>query len=223
MKRIPKKKAPITQRINRILSLAGLASRRKADELIKRGRVMLNGRVVREPGSRAVWGMDSIKVDGEEIPEPFERIYLMLNKPFGYISSLSDPSGRRIVSDLLKNVEKRVYPVGRLDFDSLGLLLFTNDGEWAYRLTHPKYRVPKTYKVTLDGNVSVEALNALRKGIMLDDGFSGPSKTTLIQKDGRKSLIRITITSGRSRLLRRMMEAVGYKAVHLVRTGFGTL
>ena len=184
---------------------------------------MLNGRVVREPGSRAVWGMDSIKVDGEEIPEPFERIYLMLNKPFGYISSLSDPSGRRIVSDLLKNVEKRVYPVGRLDFDSLGLLLFTNDGEWAYRLTHPKYRVPKTYKVTLDGNVSVEALNALRKGIMLDDGFSGPSKTTLIQKDGRKSLIRITITSGRSRLLRRMMEAVGYKAVHLVRTGFGTL
>ena len=218
-----KKEIPITVRINRILSLAGLTSRRKADELIKRGRVMLNGSVVREPGSKAVWGMDSIKVDGEEIPKPFERIYLMLNKPFGYISSLSDPSGRPIVSDLLKNVEKRVYPVGRLDFDSLGLLLFTNDGEWAYRLTHPKYHVPKTYKVTLDGIISVDALNALKKGIQLEDGFSGPSKTTLLRNDGGKSLIRITVTSGKSRLVRRMMEAVGPRVVHLVRTGFGSL
>ena len=128
--------------------MAGLASRRKADELIKAGRIRLNGRVLREPGARAVWGVDSIKVDGEEIPGPFERVYLMLNKPFGYICALSDPAERPIVSDLLRDIRERVYPVGRLDFDTLGLLLLTNDGEWTHRLTHPRYHVPRTYKLT---------------------------------------------------------------------------
>ena len=184
---------------------------------------MVNGRIIREPGSSAVWGTDSICVEGQEIPEPFDRIYLMLNKPFGYISALSDPAGRPVVSDLLKKLKQRVYPVGRLDFDSLGLLLFTNDGEWAFRLTHPRYHVPKTYKVTLEGRISDDALNYLQKGIQLEDGFSGPSKITPLHKDGRKSVIRITITRGRSRIVRRMMEAVGYRVVHLMRTGFGIL
>jgi len=201
--------------------LAGLASRRKADEFIISGRVSLNGRIVRELGGQAVWGMDSIMLDGQEIPAPSERVYLMLNKPFGYISSLSDPEGRPVVSDLLKNVGERVYPVGRLDFDSLGLLLLTNDGEWAHRLTHPRYHVPKTYKITLEGTISNEALSALTKGIQLEDGFSGPSKTTLLRQNAGKSLIRMTITRGRSRLIRRMTETVGHRAVHLVRTGFG--
>jgi 23S rRNA pseudouridine2605 synthase len=222
-KTIPKNKPPRAQRINRILSLAGLASRRGADEFIKSGRVMVNGRIVREVGSQAIWGMDSIQVDGHEIPEPFERIYLMLNKPFGYISALSDPAGRPIVTHLLKDVGERVYPVGRLDFDSLGLLLFTNDGEWAHRLTHPKYHVTKTYKVTVEGKISGEALNSLRKGVRLEDGPTGPSKTTFLQQDGRKSLIRMTITTGKSRLVRRMLEAVGYRVVHLIRTGFGVI
>ncbi|MDY7038151.1 MAG: pseudouridine synthase [Thermodesulfobacteriota bacterium] len=212
-----------TQRINRILSLAGLASRRKADDFIRAGRVMLNGRVVKEPGGRAVWGQDSIKVDGQEIPGPFERVYLMLNKPFGYICSLSDPSGRPIVGDLLKDVTQRVYPVGRLDFDSLGLLLLTNDGEWAHHLSHPRYHAPRTYKVTLDGKISDEAVDLLKKGIPLEDGFSGSSKTTLLWQSESKSLIRMTITSGRSRIVRRMVAAVGYRVVHLVRTGFGVL
>jgi len=219
----PKDELPRPQRINRILSMAGLVSRRKADELIKSGRVSINGRVVREPGSRAVWGMDSIKVDGQEMRSPFERIYLMLNKPFGYICALSDPAGRPILSDLLKDVKERIYPVGRLDFDSLGLLLLTNDGEWAHRLTHPRYRVPRTYKVTLEGRITGEALNALRKGIRLEDGLTGPSKITLLQQDERKSVIRMTITIGRSRLVRRMLEAVGYRVIHLIRIGFGNL
>ncbi len=184
---------------------------------------MVNGRVVSEAGSQAIWGIDSIKLDGQEIPEPFERIYLMLNKPFGYISALSDPAGRPIVTHLLKDVGERVYPVGRLDFDSLGLLLFTNDGEWAYHLTHPKYHVPRTYKVTLEGKISREALDSLRKGIRLEDGLTGPSKITLLQQDKKRSVVRMTITVGKSRLVRRMFEAVGYGVVHLIRTGFGTI
>jgi 23S rRNA pseudouridine2605 synthase len=191
--------------------------------MIKAGRIRLNGVVIREPGIRALWGIDSIKVDGEEIPEPFERIYLMLNKPFGYMCTLSDPGKRPLVSDLLKGVKERVYPVGRLDFDSLGLLLLTNDGEWAHRLTHPRYHVPRTYKLTLEGKITDQALNRLKRGIPLDDGPTGPCKVTAIQQDEQKSIIRMTVTMGRPRMLRRMLDAVGYKVIHLIRTGFGSL
>ncbi len=218
-----KKKLPKKERINRILSLAGLASRRKADELIKAGRIRIDGLVIREPGTRALWGIDSIEVDGQEIPKPFKRVYLMLNKPFGYICALSDPAERPIVSDLLKDIKERVYPVGRLDFDTLGLLLLTNDGEWAHRLTHPRYHVPRTYKLTLEGKITDETLNRLRRGIRLEDGPTGPCKVTPIQQDEQKSIIRMTIIMGRSRMLRRMLDAVGYKVIHLIRTGFGSL
>ena len=183
----------------------------------------MNDRVILEPGTVAVWGSDSIKLDGREISGPSERIYLMLNKPFGYVCSLSDPAGRPIVSDLLKGVSQRVYPVGRLDFDSLGLLLLSNDGEWAHRLTHPRFHVPKTYKVTLDGALSDEAVKRLRAGVHLEDGFSGPAKITPLRQDQGRSLVRLTVTSGRKRLVRLMVEAVGYRALHLVRTGFGIL
>lgn len=213
------------QRLNRILSLAGVTSRRKADELIRSGRVMVNGRVAAELGMRAVWGSDSINVDGREIPKPLEleRVYLILNKPFGYISSLSDPRGRPVVIDLLMDVQERVYPVGRLDFDTIGLLLFTNDGEWAYRLTHPRYRVPKTYKATVDGRITDNAMSTLKRGVQLEDGPSGSSKVSLIARNERQSIVRITITQGKYRQVRRMFEAVGYRVVHLVRTGFANL
>ena len=211
------------QRINRILSSAGLASRRKTDEMILAGRIMLNGRIVRELGTLAIWGKDSIRFDGKEIPAPSERTYLMLNKPFGYICSLNDPEGRHIVTELLRGVSERVYPVGRLDFDSLGLLLLTNDGEWAHRLAHPSYRVPKTYKINAEGDMSDDTLNLLRKGVQLDDGFSGPSKVTLLKKGQGKTFIRMTITTGRSRIVRRMIEAAGHRVVQLQRTGFGSL
>jgi pseudouridine synthase len=211
------------QRINRILSLAGVTSRRKADELIRAGRVTHEGKVVKELGTQAVWGKESIRVDGKEIPKPSSRIYLMLNKPFACISALSDPAGRPVVTDFIKNIEERVYPVGRLDFDSLGLLLLTNDGEWAYRLTHPSYYVPKTYKVTVEGQINPETLNTLRKGVQLEDGFSGPAKISLLQRNEDTSVIRMTITMGRSRLVRRTLEAAGHKVIQLIRTGFGNL
>jgi 23S rRNA pseudouridine2605 synthase len=211
------------QRINRILSLAGIVSRRRADELIQSGRVMLNGQTIRELGTKGIWGKDSIRVDGKEIPEPTLRTYLMLNKPFGYICSLNDPEGRPIVTDLINDPSLRIYPVGRLDFDSLGLLLLTNDGDFSYRLTHPRYRIPRPYKVTVNGIVNEEVLRALRKGVQLEDGFSGNSKCDLIGQSGSKSIIRITITQGRKRMVRRMMESLGYKPIHLIRTGFGNL
>jgi len=222
LKKPPSKETGL-QRINRILSLAGVTSRRKADDLIRAGRVTHGGRITKELGTRAIWGKESIKVDGKEIPRPSSRIYLMLNKPFAFISALSDPAGRSIVTDLIKNVEERIYPVGRLDFDSLGLLLLTNDGEWAYRLTHPSYHVPKTYKVTVEGQINPETLNILKKGVRLEDGFSGPAKIALLRQGKGKSVVRVTVTMGRSRIVRRMLEAAGHKVIQLIRIGFGNL
>jgi len=211
------------QRLNRILSLAGIASRRKADELIREGRVMVNSSKVTEPGIRATWGEDRIRVDGKEIPAPSQRVYLMLNKPFGYICSLRDPEGRPVVSELLHGMTERVYPVGRLDFDTMGLLLLTNDGEWAHRLAHPRFRVPRTYKVTLEGAISARAREDLKRGVYLEDGFSGPSKVALVKQTGGTSVIRMTVATGKSRIVRRMAEAVGHRVIHLLRTGFGIL
>jgi 23S rRNA pseudouridine2605 synthase len=203
--------------------LAGITSRRKADDLIRAGRVKYNNSVVHELGSRAVWGQDSIKVDDQEIPKPSERLYLMLNKPFGYLCALDEATDRPIVTDLLKDVPQRVYSIGRLDFDTLGLLVFTNDGDFAHRLAHPKYRIARTYKVTVQGLITDLVIQKLSQGIDLEDGFSGTAKVTLLKHMQGKSLLRLTIAHGKNRLVRRMLEAVGYKVVHLVRTGFGPL
>ena len=211
------------QRINRILSEAGIASRRKADELISSGRVMLNGRQLTELGAKAEWGKDSIKLDGREIPGPEEKVYLILNKPFGYVCTLNDPQGRPIVTDLLKEIPQRIYPVGRLDFDSMGLLLLTNDGDFSFQLTHPRYHVPRTYKVTVNGIVTDKDINSIKNGVELEDGFINASSAAVIGRQGEKSLIRLTIAQGRNRVVRRMMDSLGYSVVHLVRIGFGTL
>jgi 23S rRNA pseudouridine2605 synthase len=211
------------QRINKILSEAGLASRRKADELITSGRVMLNGKIIRELGAKAEWGKDSIKLDGREILKPAEKIYLILNKPFGYVCTLNDPQGRPIVTDLLREIPQRVFPVGRLDFDSMGLLLLTNDGDFSFQLTHPKYHMPRTYKITVQGNISEKDINTIKNGIELADGYISASSASLIGRQGEKSLVRLTIAQGRNRIVRRMIEALGYSVVHLVRIGFGSL
>jgi 23S rRNA pseudouridine2605 synthase len=211
------------QRLNRILSSAGLTSRRKADEWITSGRVTIDGRLITDPGTKARWGVDRIEVDGQAIPDPSERLYVLLNKPFGYISSLSDPEGRPLAIDLLRDIQQRCYPVGRLDFDTLGMLLFTNDGELAHRLMHPSYRVPRTYKVKVAGEITKDAIHSLRRGIHLEDGLTGPSKVTLLRRDPGQSIIRMTIMQGKHRQVRRMLEAVGYRVVHLVRIGFGNL
>jgi len=211
------------RRINQILTLAGITSRRKADDLIQSGRVSVNGHVVKELGSRAIWGKDPILVDDREIPGPFKRIYLMMNKPFGTMSTLSDPAGRPLITDLVQGVGQRIYPVGRLDFDTMGLLLLTNDGEWAHRLAHPRYRIPRTYKATVAGQVSDGAINRLQAGVTLDDGPCAPAKVALIARSEGQSVLRVTINQGKRRQVRRMLEAVGHRVVHLIRTDFGGL
>jgi 23S rRNA pseudouridine2605 synthase len=213
----------MTQRINRILSEAGLASRRKADELIASGRVMLNGKILRELGVKAEWGRDSIKLDGKEIPQPEEKVYLILNKPFGYVCTLHDPQGRPIVTDLLKDIPQRVYPVGRLDFDSLGLLLMTNDGDFSFKVTHPKFHLPRTYKVTVQGMVTEKDIHSMTAGMELEDGPIRASSASIIGRRGEQSLVRLTIAQGRNRIVRRMFEELGYTVIHLVRIGFGNL
>jgi pseudouridine synthase len=211
------------ERLNKIISMAGIASRRRGDELISSGLVTVNGRVERGLGSKAVWGVDSITVDGKAIPDLPKKIYLMLNKPFGYVTTLRDPEGRPTIRDLIKDVKARVYSVGRLDFNSHGLLILTNDGDLAYRLMHPRFHIPRTYKVTIEGPLSDASVEGLKKGISLDDGPTTPAHVKVIERGQERTVIRITIFEGRSREIRRMFEAVGNKAVKLIRIGYGSL
>ncbi len=210
------------QRLNHILAEAGLTSRRKADKLIEQGRVIVNGQVAKL-GMKVVWGKDIIKVNGRKIPDPPDKIYVILNKPFGYISSLKDPGGRPVVTEILTEIKQRVYPVGRLDFDTMGLLLLTNDGELTYRLTHPKFQVPRTYKATIAGEIRNDVLNIIRRGLRLPDGPIGKVKLKLIFSNDNQSIVRITVYQGRSRMVRRIFEAVGYRVIHLIRTGFANI
>jgi len=211
------------ERLNKIISMSGIASRRRADELISSGLVTVNGRVETGLGSKAIWGVDSITVDSQAIPDPPRKIYVMLHKPFGYVSTLRDPEGRPIIRDLIQDIKERIYPVGRLDFDSSGLLILTNDGELAHRLMHPRFHVPKTYKVTIEGSLSGASVGRLRKGISLDDGPTSPANVKVVERQQERSVVRITIFEGRSRQIRRMFEAVGHKTLKLIRIGYGSL
>jgi 23S rRNA pseudouridine2605 synthase len=211
------------ERLNKILAAAGIASRRRADELISQGLVTVNGRKETKLGSQAVWGIDAIAVNGQPIPAPPKKIYLMLNKPFGYVCTLRDPEGRPIVRDLIKGVKERIYPLGRLDFDSMGLLILTNDGELSYRLMHPKYQIPRAYKAIIGGSISNASVEQLKTGILLDDGPTGPARVRVINRQHKRSVVRITIFEGKSREIRRMFEALGHKTLQLIRIGYGGL
>jgi len=211
------------ERLNKIISMAGIGSRRSADELISAGRVMVNGRVITKLGSKAIWGIDSITIDGKQVPNPPEKIYIILHKPFGYVSTLRDPEDRPIIHDLIKDVKERAYPVGRLDFDSQGLLILTNDGDLAFRLMHPRFHIPRTYKVTVNGCMTAQSVERLRNGIMLEDGPTNPAHVSIIKKEKDRTVLRITMFEGRSREVRRMFEAVGHTAIKLIRTGYGKI
>jgi 23S rRNA pseudouridine2605 synthase len=212
-----------SDRLNKIIASSGIASRRRADDLISSGRVAVNGHIITEAGSRAVWGSDVITVDGQRLPPPPRKVYLLLNKPFGYVCTLHDPQGRPTVRDLLDGIEERVYPVGRLDFETLGLLILTNDGELAFRLAHPSFQIPRTYKALVEGIIKPYAVQKLRKGVMLDDGLTNPARVRILERERGRSLLRITVTEGRSREIRRMLEAVSHRAIQLMRTEYGNL
>ncbi|MDN4619706.1 pseudouridine synthase [Paenibacillus sp. PsM32] len=212
------------ERLQKILAQAGIASRRKCEELIVAGKVTLNGEVVTELGTKADPTVDEIIVNGRSIAAE-KKVYIMFNKPKGVITSASDPEGRKIVGDYLKGVRERVYPVGRLDYDSEGLLILTNDGELANRLTHPRHHVPKTYHVTVEGVPHGTALEKFRQGIQLEDGMTQPAEADYydIDTEKKQATIRVTIHEGRNRQIRRMFEALSHKVIRLKRISFGEL
>ncbi len=212
------------ERLQKVLAQAGVASRRKCEEWILQGRVEVNDRKVTALGVKVDPDCDQIKVDGRPIRQEKE-IYLLFNKPKGVISSVKDPEGRKVVVDYLKNIPQRVYPVGRLDYDTEGLLLLTNDGEFAHMLTHPKHHIPKTYHVTVRGVPHGDRLDRLKRGVRLDDGMTAPAEVEYhdIAADQTRSIVSITIYEGRNRQVRRMFEAVGLQIERLKRVQFGTL
>jgi len=200
-----------------------VASRRRADDLIMQGRVKLNGRLVAQPGVQISLDKDVVEVDNHVVSPEQGTIYLMLNKPPGYLVSAKDPHHNRLVTSLLREYKGRVFSVGRLDYDSAGLIIFTNDGTLAFRLTHPRYEVDKTYEVICSGVISRAALSQIEKGLVLEDGPTAPCKTMLVSQDEHSSQVQITIHEGRKRQVRRMFAAVGLPVLTLKRVAFGTL
>jgi 23S rRNA pseudouridine2605 synthase len=212
-------------RLQKVLSQAGVASRRAAEKLIADGRVTVNGKTILTMGVKVDPGKDEIRVDGRRIKGVSQPRYLLLYKPAGYVTTRSDPQRRRTVLDLLTGVREYVYPVGRLDYDTEGLLLLTNDGELAARLTHPRHGVARTYEARVAGMPDREAIERLRKGIPLDGHRTLPADVVLLNEGrrDRDGVLRLTIREGRNRQVRRMCEAVGHPVQHLKRTRFGTL
>jgi 23S rRNA pseudouridine2605 synthase len=209
-------------RLQKVLAAAGIASRRGCEILISEGRVEVNSEIVTEQGRRVDPQRDVIRVDGARIPPPRRHRYLALNKPRGVVTTMSDPEGRRTVADLVTEGKKdRLFHVGRLDTDTEGLLILTNDGDFAHRLAHPSYQVPKTYIVEAAGLVGEPALSRLRRGITLEDGPVRPTSVKIVSTAGDKTLLKITIQEGRNRIVRRTMEAVGHPVRRLSRIGIG--
>jgi pseudouridine synthase len=229
------------QRLQKILSQAGVASRRAAERLMADGRVTLNGKTVLEMGTKADAEQDDIRVDGRRLHAPERKRYILLNKPAGVVSTRSDPQRRRTVIELLVGVREYVYPVGRLDYETEGLLLLTNDGDLAARLTHPRHGIERSYEARVAGMPDMEALRQLRDGIPLDGRRTLPADVTLLnarqgagtskdvslrrQDAGPRKIgvVQITIREGRNRQVRRMLEAVGHPVRELARTRIGPL
>ncbi|PKK93756.1 MAG: rRNA pseudouridine synthase [Tenericutes bacterium HGW-Tenericutes-6] len=211
------------ERLNKVLAQANIASRRKSEELIKEGRVKVNGEVVTELGFK-VEKNDRIEVDGKAI-ERAEHLYFLLNKPTGYVSTTQDEKGRRTVLDLLSDEDKKVrlYPVGRLDFDTAGLLLLTNDGEFTFRMTRPEHEIEKEYLVRVEGIVIRKKIVQLRKGVIIDEDYLAvPKEVRLIElnKEHQSTLLSITLTEGKNKQVRKMCEAIGHKVKKLTRVRY---
>jgi 23S rRNA pseudouridine2605 synthase len=205
--------------VKRVANL-GVASRRKSEELIAAGMIAVNGAVITDP-ARDVTEDDQISYDGESVTAPVVKTF-MVNKPRGILSTAADPHGRRKITDFIKG-EGRLYPVGRLDSDTTGLILLSNDGELANKLTHPRYEVTKTYRAEVTGVIQEKAIAKLTGGVMLDDGVTLPAKVTVIDRGENSSVVELTIREGRNHQVRRMLDAVGHSVRTLERVAFGPL
>jgi pseudouridine synthase len=207
----------VLKRLNKALAEAGVASRRRAEDLIRAGRVKVNGKVVLNPAHKVQDG-DELEVDGQRVQRTRRRVALLLYKPPGYVSTVRDPWGRPTVLDLVGPSPYRLFPVGRLDLDSEGLLILTNDGELTQLLTHPRYGIEKTYEVLVRGRPSTEAIKRLEQGIRLEEGLTAPAKVRILRRQGLNTLLEITIHEGRKRQIKRMCQAVGHPVLFLKRT-----
>jgi len=210
-------------RLNKYIAQAGVASRREADSLIEAGRVRVNGKVVQTLGYKLDDGTDVIEVDGKKISSQRALLYVMLHKPPGYIVTRNDPFKRPTVLDLLPKFPERINPVGRLDFESEGLLLLTNDGDLALRLLHPRYGVKKLYRIKVKGRPEMASLKKIEKGIFLDRKKTAPAKISQIRRGQKASWMDIQIREGRKREVRRMFQAIGHPVLFLKRVRFAEL
>ena len=210
------------ERLHKVLAHAGIESRRAAEEMILQGRVAVNGTVVTTLGTKVDPEHDKITVDGKPIPKRVKHVYLMLNKPSGYITSVYDPEHRPTVMDLVPH-KTRIYPVGRLDANSEGLLLLTNDGDFANLIAHPRHAHEKEYHVAIPGTVKDADLRALREGVPIDGYVTLPAQVRVLSSDGKTTWLSMTIVEGRNRQIRRMLHALGYRVERLIRVRIGPL
>lgn len=211
----------VPERLQKFLARAGVASRRAAEELIAAGHVRVNGEIVRTPGEKIVAGHDVVKVDGRLIEPPTALWYLMLNKPAGVVTTLDDPQGRPTVARFIPAGAPRLFPIGRLDYATTGLLLLTNDGEFAHLMMHPRHHVPKVYRAEVDGVPDAKDLRTLREGVDLDDGRTAPADVRIIERRGSTSIVEMTLREGRKRQVRRMLSAVSHPVRQLRRIAYG--
>jgi len=214
----------VEERLQKIISRYGIASRRTAEQMMRDGRVSVNGMTITQPGMKVDASRDEIRVDGGLISgDAVSRVYLILNKPKGYVVTLKDPQNRPIVTDLLRDVPERVFPVGRLDYDSEGLLLMSNDGDFSHMVQHPAFKMPKTYMVKVRGNLTKSDIEAIRKGAMLEDGNFKPVWATLEKSNRKSSWVELTILEGRNRIIRRFFDSTDHPVARLIRTSIGDI
>ena len=206
-------------RLQKYLANCGIASRRKAEELIKQGKVSVNGKTITELGTTVIPNKDFVEYNGQKVELQKEYVYILLNKPIGYVTTAKDQFNRESVLDLVKT-NKRLVPVGRLDMYTSGALILTNDGDFVYKVTHPKHEIEKTYTVTIKGIVKDEKIEKLRKGIQIEDYITKPAKVMILKTDEEKnqSRLEITIHEGKNRQVRKMCEAIGHKVLALHRS-----
>ncbi|MBM3236054.1 rRNA pseudouridine synthase [Candidatus Poribacteria bacterium] len=210
-------------RLEKFLSEAGVASRRHAKQIISEGRITVNGQEVFIPGTHIAPVTDVIKLDGKSVSLVKKKVYIALNKPAGYLSTAIDDRDRPTVLHLLRDLPVRVYPVGRLDFDTEGLLLLTNDGELAHKITHPSYQIDKIYIAWVLGHPDESALEKLRNGIQLEDGVTAPAKVIATEQTDNQTCLKMTIHEGKKRQIKRMCRAVGHEVQHLRRIQVGPI
>lgn len=211
------------ERLQKVMAHAGVASRRVCEQMIINGKVMVNGKLITKLGTKVDPQNDVIKVNGKIVRRKEEKVYYILNKPRGYLSSVSDDRGRKTVIDLMGSVTERIYPVGRLDYDSEGLLILTNDGYLANKIMHPRYQIRKLYLVEVNGFFHQNALEKMRSGVRLEDGITSEAYVEVLQSAPTKSLIKIGIHEGRNRQIKRMCQALGFNVKRLVRTQIGPI